>query len=217
MDLQLAPCLGGEKETPAVMTPAVTANQLNGRAIGSLFFTGFGTLWLMLALYVRERLSTVTEVGVVLVAAGLTATALNLMSQARRFPRLTEDMRRKRMFLWINGGQWLAIFLVLTTLNKLHLEVYDVTAIAAILAVHLFPLARLFQYKMHYATGGTLLVWVAGTLFFAPTERLQGMTALGTGAILWLSSAITLVLAFLVARHAPLLARGETAHGPSAS
>jgi hypothetical protein len=198
------------------MTPALTANQLSGRAIGSLFSTGFGTLWLMLALYVRERLSIGAVVGVVLVAAGLTATALNLMRHARRFPRVPEDMRVKRMFLWINGAQWLAIFLLLTTLNKLHLEVYDVTAIAAIVGVHVFPLAKLFRYKMHYATGAALLLWVAGTLFFVPAQRLQGMTALGTGVILWLSSAITLVLAFLVARHAPLLARAETAHGPSA-
>ena len=174
------------------MTPTLTANRLSGRAIGSLVLIGFGTLWMMLGLYLRERLSIGAVVGVVLVAAALTAAALNLMNQARRFPRVTEDARRKRMFHWINGGQWVAIFLVLTTLNKLDLEVYDVTAIAAIVAVHLFPLAWLFQNKMHYATGGTLLLWVIGTVFFVPTQHLQGMTAVGTGVILWLSAAIML-------------------------
>lgn len=193
------------------MTPEVTANQLSGRAIGSLFATGFGALWLMLGFYLCERLGTGTVVGIVVVAAGLTAAAFNLMRQAKRFPRVAEDAHRNRMFHWINGGQWVAIFLVCTTLNKMHLEVYDVTAIAAIVAVHLFPLAWLFQNKRHYVTGGTLLSWVIGTALLVPTERLQGMTALGTGVILWLSSAITLVLAFSVARHAAWLARAETA------
>jgi len=185
------------------MTTVLTANQLKGRAIGSLFFIGFGTLWLMLGLYLRERLSIGAVVGVVLVAAGLTAAALKLMNQATRFPRVTEDARRKRMFHWINGGQWVAMFLVLTTLNKLHLEVYGVTAIAAIVAVHLFPLAWLFQNKMHYATGGTLLLWLTGIVFFVPAQHLQGMTALGTGVILWLSAAIMLGLHSLTARRVP--------------
>jgi drug/metabolite transporter (DMT)-like permease len=189
------------------MTHVLTANQLKGRAIGALFFTGFGTLWLMLGLYLCERLSIGAVFGVLLVATGLTAAALNLMSHARRFPRVTEDARRKRMFYWIDGGQYVAIFLVLTTLNKRHLEVYDVTAIAAIVAVHLFPLAWVFQNKMHYATGGTLLLWLTGTVFFVPAQQLQGMTALGTGVILWLAAAITLVRHSLTARHASLLAR----------
>lgn len=183
------------------ITTDLTANQLNGRAIGSLFAIAFGTLWLMLGLYLRERLSIGSVAGVVLVASALTAAALNLMNQARRFPRVTEDARRKRIFHWINGGQYVAMFLVLTTLNKLHLEVYDVTAIAAIVAVHLFPLAWVFQNKRNYAIGGTLLLWVVGTVLFVPTQHLQGMTALGTGVILWLAAAIMLVPPSLNARH----------------
>ncbi len=31
------------------------ANQLSGRAMGSLFFTGFGALWLLLALYATAK------------------------------------------------------------------------------------------------------------------------------------------------------------------
>jgi hypothetical protein len=40
-----------------------TANQLSGRAIGALFFAGFGALWLLLALYVREQLHAVPASG----------------------------------------------------------------------------------------------------------------------------------------------------------
>lgn len=184
------------------MTSGLTANQLTGRAVGSLFFIGFGIVWLMLALYVPERLSMGAVLGIVLTAAGLAVAALYLMSCARRFPRVSEDRRRKRLFHWINGGQWISIFLVVMILDRLHLGVYGATAIATIVAVHMFPLARIFRYRMHYATGGMLLLWAVGTLLFAPTEHLQGITALGTGAILWLSAAVTLGLAFLAARHA---------------
>lgn len=52
---------------------------------------------------------------------------------------------------------------------------------------------------------------VARTALIVPTEHLQGMTALGTGLILWVSAVITLVMAFLVVRHTPLLDRAETA------
>jgi hypothetical protein len=184
------------------MTSGLTANQLMGRAIGSLFFIGFGMIWLILAFDVSGRLSIEALIGIVLMAAGFAVVAFRLMSYARRFPRVPEDTRRKRLFHWINGGQWIAIVLVVITLNMLHLGVYEVTAIAAIVAVHMFPLARIFRYNMHYATGGMLLLWAIGTLLFVPVEHLQGMTAFGTGAILWLSAATTLALAFLVARDA---------------
>lgn len=184
------------------MTSGLTANQLMGRAIGSLFFIGFGMIWLILAFDVSGRLSIEAWIGIVLMAAGFAVVAFRLMSYARRFPRVPEDRRRKRLFHWINGGQWVAIVLVVITLNMLHVGIYGVTAIAAIVAAHMFPLARIFHYKMHYVTGGMLLLWAVGTLLFAPTEHLQGMTALGMGAILWLSAAVTLALAFLAARHA---------------
>jgi hypothetical protein len=53
------------------MTPVLTANEVKGRAIGSLFTSGFGALWLLLALYVLERLNIGTALGVLLVATAL--------------------------------------------------------------------------------------------------------------------------------------------------
>lgn len=184
------------------MKPGLTANELIGRATGSLFFIGFGMVWLILASYVAGRLSMAAVIGIAVMAGCLAVVALYLMSCAKQFPRVPEDARRKRLFHWINGGQWIAIFLVVMMLNELHLGVYGVTAIAAIVAVHMFPLARIFHYKLHYVTGGMLLLCAIGTLLFVPVGHLQGVTALGAGVILWLSAANTLALAFLAARHA---------------
>ena len=39
------------------MVQNLTANQIGGRAIGALFFTGFGAIWLLLGLYAKQRLT----------------------------------------------------------------------------------------------------------------------------------------------------------------
>jgi hypothetical protein len=189
------------------MTAATTANQVNGQATGTLFFSGFGAIWLILA---RDQLSAEEMLCVALVAAFLVAAAFLLMRQARRLPRVAKDKRVSRMFLWINVGQWVLIFLLVISLNTLRMRLYTVTAVAVIVALHMFPLAWLFRYKLHYVTGGALLLWALGALFLVPEVHLQSTTALGEGAILWLSSAITLTLTYSTVRHA-LLAPTQTA------
>jgi hypothetical protein len=56
-------------------------------------------------------------------------------------------------------------------------------------------LARLFRYPLHHATGALLVAWAAASALFIPAAQLQGVTALGTGFILWLSAAVTLAIA----------------------
>jgi hypothetical protein len=64
----------------------------------------------------------------------------------------------------------------------------------------MFPLARIFRYTAHYRAGAILLAWALASVLFVPVDDLQGITALGTGLILWLSAALTLTLAFKAAR-----------------
>jgi uncharacterized membrane protein YfcA len=96
--------------------------------------------------------------------------------------------------------QWIAVFVVAFALAKLHLDAYIMNAITFIVGLHMFPLARLFRYPPHYAAGAVLVAWAAASVFMTPVEHLQGITALGTGAILWLSAAVTLTLALSDAR-----------------
>jgi hypothetical protein len=60
----------------------------------------------------------------------------------------------------------------------------------------MIPLARLFRYPLHHATGAVLVVWSAASALVAPAEQLQGVCAMGTGLILWASAAVTLAVAF---------------------
>ena len=182
------------------MKAAITANQLNGRAIGALFFAGFGAIWLVLGLYAAEKIDVAT---VSAVAAGLLlllGAARRLFQQAKAFPKMREDPAQSRAFNRINAAQWIAIATVAIALGRLHLDVYIVSAIAAIVGLHLFPLARLFRYPMHHATAIVMVLWAAICLLAVPLEHLQSATAFGTGIILWTSAAIGLAMGHVAGR-----------------
>jgi hypothetical protein len=179
-----------------------TANQLIGRAIGSIFFAAFGALWILLSLYVKQILSVVTVSWVALDLLVLLTTAIWLLRQAKRFPKAPEDPARNRAFNRINAVQWIAIFIVAFAFGRLHLDAYAMSAITVIVGLHLFPLAKLFRYPLHYITGAVLVAWGGLTVLFVSAEHLQGTVALGTGIILWLSAFMTLIIAATVARRA---------------
>jgi F0F1-type ATP synthase assembly protein I len=44
------------------------------------------------------------------------------------------------------------------------------------------------------------VAWAAASAFYIPNEHLQGISALGTGIILWLNAAFALGLAWLTTR-----------------
>lgn len=182
------------------MNSSVTANQLSGRAIGSIFFSGFGAIWLTLALYAHEMLNSATVSAVALGLALLLLAAFGLLRRARRWPRVPDDPALSRSFNRVNAVQWIAGAIAAFTLHRLHLDAYTVSVIAMIVGLHLFPLARLFRYPLHYATGGLLTAWAVASVLLVPTEHLQSITAMGTGIILWASATVTLVLAARIAR-----------------
>lgn len=182
------------------MNNAHTANQFSGRAIGSIFFAGFGALWLFLSLYVREQFRAETVAGVLAGLALLLFAAFHLFRQAKRWPRVPDDPVVGRAFAWINAIQWIAIFVVAFTFARLHIDAYVMCAITAIVGLHMFPLAPLFRYPLHYATGALLLIWAAASALLAPAETLQGISSMGTGVILWMSAAVTLTIALRAVR-----------------
>src|ERR1022692_148929 len=149
---------GGLRSTPKPskrrisMETMLTANQLSGRAIGAIFFSSFGAIWIVLALFARQNLTVAAVSCVVLGSATLLCAAFWLLNQSKKFPRIPEDPAQTRTFNRINALQWIAIGCVAFGLNRLHLDAYVVSAITAIVGLHLFPLAKLFRYPVHYAT-----------------------------------------------------------------
>ncbi len=182
------------------MVQNISANQVGGRAIGALFLTGFGAIWLLLGLYARERLSPST---LSLVACGtvvFVSGAFFLLRRAKALPRTPEDPAMGRAFKWINIIQWAAVGVVALAFARFGIDAYVVSAITAIVGLHMFPLARLFRYPLHYVTGAALVGWAAASILLFPKDELQGSTALGTGLILWLSALVTLALAMRAVR-----------------
>jgi hypothetical protein len=169
-----------------------TANQLSGRAIGSMFFACFGTGWLFLALAAKQRINGPTASGTVLGMSAMLVAAFYLMRLAKRWPRVAQDPALRRGFAWVNAIQWTAIAAVVFSFSKLHLDAYATPAIAAIAGLHLFPLARLFHYPLHYLTGTLLVAWAVASAVLVPLSEMQGTAALGTGIILWASAVVTL-------------------------
>jgi len=177
------------------MVQELTANRIGGRAIGALFFTGFGAIWLLVGLYAKERLSTTPVSLVACGTAALASGAFFLLRRAKELPRMPEDPAIMRVFKRINIIQWTAVAVVAIAFAHFGLSAYVASAITAIVGLHMFPLARLFRYPQHHLTGAALVGWAAASVLLFPKDEMQGPTALGTGAILWLSALVTLALA----------------------
>jgi hypothetical protein len=185
------------------------ANQLSGRAIGSIFFACFGTGWLFLALTAKQIINPATVAATMTGMTGLLIAAAVLLQQAKRWPRVPNDPAIGRAFMWINAIQWIAIAIAAVTLGRLHLDAYTPSAIAGIVGLHMFPLARLFNYPLHHVTGALLVAWAVATAVFVPTATMQGTAAMGTGIILWVSGVVSLTIGLRAAKQ-PV--PGQAAH-----
>lgn len=179
-------------------------NSMRGRSTGTLVMTGFGALWLLLALCLFQSL---TAANLCLLSAGvlaLAAGALRLRRAAACWPRVPSAPGMGRTFGWINFLQWAAIAVVLNILQHLHLIAYEVSAVALIVGLHFFPLARLFRNGLHLATGAALTLWAIGTMLLSPLGSMQALAALGAGLILWASAAATVALSLRTVRRRAL-------------
>ncbi|HVA64834.1 MAG TPA: hypothetical protein VNF74_14000 [Terriglobales bacterium] len=175
--------------------------RLKGMGIGSLFLTFFGGFWMVAAL---NTASWLWLVACVLVPTSLLAMrAIGLLLDSRRVragepPPTPEehDAGRAlgRRFAWVFMIEFGAIALAANLLASTGRADWIVFAIALIVAVHFFPLARIFQFRLYYWTGGAevvLCLLIAGAM----RTRLQAadpLFGLAMGLSLWLTVVILL-------------------------
>jgi len=169
-----------------------SANQLIGAATGVIVCAGFGALWMVCALSVRQTLSLRTAAWIAPVLIVLVLGALPLLLKAKHWPRVPADPAIRRAFLLANAAQWSGLFAVFFLFSRLHLDNYIFSASAAVVGLHFFPLARAFRSVTHYATGVALVAWAAISVVSLPIEHLPSNTGFGTGLILWVSAAVIL-------------------------
>ena len=177
------------------MQSGLTANRVQGTAIGAMVAAGFGMGWFFWSLSEMHRVTMGTAIGVELGAVALLAPAVYVARQAKRWPRIADDPAMGRRFAWINAIQWAAIVMVVFGFSRLHFEAYVAPAVTAIVGLHYLPLAPLFHFRMHYATGAVLVCWAALSALLFSREEVLVLAAMGTGLILWVSAAMMLVMA----------------------
>jgi len=186
------------------MNRSQPAETISGPATGALFFIGFGSLWLSTGLSASHWLNSFSAGGVAIVAAALAIPAVRLLRRAGKLSQVNAGSAEKakawRVFRVVNIIQWTGIVAAVILLGVFRLREFMVPAIATIVGFHLFPLARVFRYPVHYVTGALLVLWSVGVVMTAPREKLPSLGALGTAAILLVSAAYTLATATRSAR-----------------
>ncbi|MCO5979013.1 hypothetical protein [Ideonella oryzae] len=164
-----------------------------GRAIGAMFFSVFGGLWIVLGLAIAFAHPPVwVWLLPALPALALLGRALSVHRRHRdalaALEAQPEAKQRAKRFHWINGGQWIAIFVLGNALKWLGLGAWFIPMVIAVVGLHFLPLARLFRYPPHQLTGWALIALaILAPLATGRPDNAWG--PLGTGLILWASAA----------------------------
>lgn len=96
----------------------------------------------------------------------------------------------------INGIQWGLIAAAYFLLRLAHHEAFLLPAIILIVGLHFFPLGVLFRFWLYHATAIALVVWTAVYLGPLRSKPDSPDGAFGTGVILLVSAAVSLLKAF---------------------
>jgi cytochrome bd-type quinol oxidase subunit 2 len=168
-----------------------------GRAIGAMFFSVFGGLWL--GLWANDQYPGF--VALQLVVASVTAALLAASYRVYKANSLAlkanaetpESRRKSRRFRLINATQWSVIFLVAFILSATGNARWNLPAIILIVGLHFLPLASLFEYRPHYFTGAALILLACVYPLVARGGPENAIGALGAGLILWASALWALV------------------------
>ena len=179
----------------ALNTPsAAKAN----RAIGAMFFSVFGTVWLIGGDIIARGGADWTLLPIVAAGACLALTAWHRF-QANRVARaaMKETPQAKkigRAFNWINGAQWVLVIILSNVLRNTGLGHWVVSMIIAVVGLHFLPLAVVMGYRPHYVTGLALVVLAIVSPFVASAGAQSEFGLFGAGLVLWASAVFALAL-----------------------
>lgn len=132
-----------------------------GRAVGAMFFSVFGGLWI--ALGVSGLVDPPAWVWLLPALPALALRGRALSVHRRHRDALTaleaqpEAKQRARRFHWINAGQWITIFVLGNALKWLGLGAWFIPMVIAVVGLHFLPLTGLFRYRPHLLTGVALV------------------------------------------------------------
>jgi Ca2+/Na+ antiporter len=176
---------------------AATGNREARRAVsrcyGALFFSVFGGVWLLLAVYAFGRLSipAACAIAVAIVLFVMAAMRLQRRGKAAGENAVPEEEQKRndRMFGIVNAVTWIAVFLVFQIFPRIGYPDLIFPAFALIVGLHFFPMPPLYRHRANLVTGACISLWaILCTLLFHGDNRIAFVAA-GAGVILWVSAA----------------------------
>ena len=183
------------------------AASLARSAIGAMFFSLFGGLWVAAWCVQTYGAQPLRLLPVAAITVLLFMLAWRQFSRHRAAHAAAEQSpqakRVGRLFNIVNMGQWIAIFIVGNVLKNLGLQAWFIPAVILIVGLHFFPLAWLFKARRHVAIGMALCVWAIGYPFSVRLGPLDPIGCLGAGLILW-GAALSAVRSGFALQHSPL-------------
>ncbi len=154
-----------------------------------MFLAFFGGAWLAVWNYLAEP-HRVAVYGIAAVLAA--ALFLFARSRYRRYDAAAAGQlqtpqlrRRNRWFHIINAGQWVLILVVANVLVNLGLGVWVIPSVVLIVGLHFLPLARLFDYRIHYLTGAAFILLALIVPRVAAGGPGDPVICLCAGLVLW--------------------------------
>jgi hypothetical protein len=165
-----------------------------GVALGGVFLSLFGALWLAGASIRYLGTSPAALAAIAVGAAAIAAWGLALFR--RRRPAYGADAaarkRLARAFMVVNAVQWSLIGFLILALNVTGHVAWIVPGVIFIVGVHFVPLARLFRYRGYDATAAALVLVAVLDFVAGAGDRAVAPSLLATGAILWISAIVLL-------------------------
>ena len=171
-------------------------------AIGAMFFSLFGGLWVAawcVQTYGAHPLSLLPFAAITVLLFMLAWRQFSRHRAAHAAAEQTPEAKRAgRLFNIVNAGQWIAIFIVGNVLKNVGLQAWFIPAVILIVGLHFFPLAWLFKARRHVAIGMALCVWAIGYPFTVRHGPIHPVGCLGAGLILWVAALAAVRAGFAV-------------------
>lgn len=182
-------------------TPTIHAAVLRGRGTGMLVAAAFGALWANAALTAEPALQVwPVQIAIVAVTVALILAGMATLLHGKRLAKIPGNpalpqRRVWRKFLLVLFAEIVALNLVAWQLGVHELMAYLMPAIAIIVGLHFFPLARIFRAPHMHVTATVMTLAGIGAVLamvWGAQPALANATADVVCALaLWLTAGFT--------------------------
>lgn len=185
------------------------AEELSGRATGIFFLTVFGAVWIFGNSSSLSDVVFAVVLGVggviclLLLVCGVYLRRVSRVGASETGGSMSRNLRRRFNQVFIAEGVGIGVVAVICV--SLGYPEWIPAAVALIVGLHFFPLARLFRMPLYYFTGAALCVVSAATMILAPLLNSSdavwfALPGLGSGLVLWTTGVVLAVTGLGMAR-----------------